>query len=458
MKKKNININRCFVIIASVIGIAFSILYPLYQIPDELTHIDMIYSERNLNIKFLEVNQGFSGTENIARHPKKTVNINKYFDLSKKIDYGFKFKIPKVLLIRHFPQFVGMLVGEILHLPVLFYITFCELTALFFYIFICNKALKKIPFKKDLFMMIMLLPVCCQQMASFSYDVMLNSFSFLYIASIFECVFCKDKVINKDFYKLFLMLFVIFICKIPYVLLAFLIFIIPRSKVEINIFGKKIYGEDIKIRYFIIFGLFLILLLFPFRDKLLKISIFRIFLASLKNFTGTIFLYYRTFKIFVCGYFETIVGNLGWFDVKVSIVFEVFVYLSLFILTFNITKKEYENNKYNFKQLLIIFIVIICLSYVIILAMFEWTLFCTHIPNYEKLSIDEYANYISILPYIGGVQGRYFIPIIPLILIPMKNDKLKKITNKINPLYYQLVYYIVLFVYLSFILLNRYWI
>ena len=458
MKIKNFAINKVFIIIASIIGISFSILYPLYQIPDELTHIDMIYSERNLNIKFLDVNEGFSGTENIARHPKKTVNINKYFDLTKNIDYGIKLKVPKLLLIRHFPQFVGMLVGEALHLPVLMYITLCEFFALFFYIIICNIALKKMPFKKELFMMIMLLPVCCQQMASFSYDVMLNSFSFLFIASVFENAFIKDKVTNKDFIKMFLMIFVIFICKMPYALLLFLIFIIPLKKIELTFFNKKISGEKFNIKYLIFAFVILILLFFLFYEKLVKLSIFRILLASLKNLPGTLKLYYRTIKLFGIGYFETIVGNLGWFDVKVSAFFEIFVYISLFIFTFNENKEEFKKNNFSLKQLLIIFFVVLALIYLIILAMFEWTLFCTNIPNYDKLSIIEYQNYINILPFIGGVQGRYFIPIVPLILIPIKSKKLNNITNNVNSFLYQILYYCILFIYLFFVLFNRYWI
>ena len=97
-KFKNTSINKIFIICASVIGITFSILYPLYQIPDELTHINMIYSERNLNINFINVNQNYGATEDIATHPEKTINYNKYFDLSKKIDYGFKFKIPSITI------------------------------------------------------------------------------------------------------------------------------------------------------------------------------------------------------------------------------------------------------------------------------------------------------------------------------------------------------------------------
>ena len=82
-KIKNIDINKLFIIIASILGITFSILFPLYQTPDELTHIDMIYGERNIKASFLEINEGYSGTENIMNNENQKVNLKEYFDFTK---------------------------------------------------------------------------------------------------------------------------------------------------------------------------------------------------------------------------------------------------------------------------------------------------------------------------------------------------------------------------------------
>lgn len=90
--------------------------------------------------------------------------------------------------------------------------------------------------------------------------------------------------------------------------------------------------------------------------------------------------------------------------------------------------------------------------------MFEWTLYCTKIPGYKTFNISEIGDYITKLPYIGGVQGRYFIPVLPLILLPLNSVKITNKLVKINPIVYQIIYYIIVFVYLVIILLNRYWI
>lgn len=452
-KIKNIDINKLFIIIASILGITFSILFPLYQTPDELTHIDMIYEERNIKASFLEINEGYSGTENIMNNENQKVNLKEYFDFTKKINLKTSFVLPKITIIRHFPQWIGMIIGEQLHLPIFFYFTLCELMALTFYIIICNKALKKMPEKKELMMLIMLLPVCCQQMSSFSYDVMLNSCSFLFIATIFELKSNNRYLRTMDFFKLIGLLIIIGICKIPYVFLGFLCLILFDTS-QIKLLKKRqkiilVLTTIILIVIFMIIGYHI----------LIKYNIGRLLISSLINPINTIKLYYRTLAHFIIGYFESIVGNLGWFDVKVSRVFVVLVYLFMIILTiFDLNNKNNQQNKLIIKNKdkIIILITALALVYLIILSMFNWTLFLEGITNYNNLSLSEYARYLKTMKAIVGVQGRYFIPIIPLILIPVKRKKNKNL--KINLNIIMIIYFIIMCIYYIYILLNRYWI
>lgn len=468
-KFKNMTINKIFIFLASIIGITFSVCFPLTQIPDEITHINMIYEERNLDIKFSDINNDYSGFDDISKNENNIVQKSKYFNLSKKIDIGIKLTIPKISIIRHFPQYIGMLIGELLHLPVFFYLTLCELFALAFYIFVCNIALKKMPFKKSLMMFIMLLPVCSQQMSSFSYDVVLNSVCFLFIAYIMDLKFKKDKILIKDILILLLCLSIIFICKMPYVLLALLVFVLPFSKFEFKTKKINITYDNIKkvlkkykIICFIVSLIFLAVSGIIAYKVLLKMSIGRILIASLLNFKDTLLLFKRSISIFLPYYLETIVGNLGIFNVNTSSIFEFFVYISLFIITFfnyKIVKNKIliENIKFSKRDNLIIYCIVILFIYIIILSMFEWTMYCTKIPNYHNLTVSQLGDYIRKLPYIGGVQGRYFIPIIPLILIPLNSSKITEKLLKLNPFIYQIVYYFIFYIYLTIVLLNRYW-
>lgn len=453
-KIKALNINILFIVIASIIGTTFSILFPLYQTPDELTHINMIYDERNLNINFHDVNDEYTGSNNLIKNENKKVEKENYFDLNKKIHVSQKFKIPKITIVRHFPQWIGMLIGEIFHLPTFFYITLCELIAMFFYIFICNRALKIVPVKKHLMMFIMLLPICCQQMSSFSYDVVLNSFCFLFIAYVFylknECVPIKI----KEIIILLFILIIIGICKIPYLILGFLCLIL-LNKQKINLLSKKK-----KIILVITILLFFILLIVIGCKILLKYNIGRLLISSIDHPIDTIKLFYRTIKSFIFGYFESIVGNLGWYDVKVSRIFVLLTYILMFILTiFNFESEEQTESvkelklAKNDKFIIGLFsIILICL---IILSMFNWTLYLEKIPNYNNLSLEEYSYYLKNMKVIVGVQGRYFIPVIPLLLITLKTWNIKNTEICSNIIL--LCYYIIFYIYYVYILLNRYW-
>lgn len=467
---KKININKFFVTFTIIVGFILSIIIPLYMIPDETTHINMIYEERNLNYKFNEISEYYRGSEYLMGFEDARVEKKDYFDLSKKINVKKVFSIPKVSIIRHLPQALGMMIGEILHLPVFFYLMIMEICALLFYTFICNKALKKMPFKKSTLMVIMLLPICLQQMASVSYDVMLLSISFLYIASIFELKFTKEKITLKDILLLFLYLIIITICKLPYGALGLLMFILPLSKFEIELFGLKINGKKIKehiYKHKIMSTVSCIIVLsiaviFAYR-YLISINSGRVLIASISHPFNTAILLARTVKHYFLFYVDTIVGKFGIFNVTTNKIIDLLIIICVFVISmfnYKVTdnKIEVENNKFSKKDLFIIFMTLMILVYFIILAMFEWTLFARGINCYNDMSINEATYYIKQLKLIGGVQGRYFVPILPLLLVPLGNKKIYEKTLKLNPILFQTIYYCLLGLYMIIFLLFRYWI
>lgn len=465
-KYKNVNINVAFTIFASVIGIITSILIPLYQVPDEYTHINMTYDERNVNTKFEEVVHKKTGAENVLTHADKKIILNKYFDLSNIISINNSINIPKITIIKHLPQAIGMVFCEIFKLPVFVYVTLVELFALAFYILICNIALKKMPIKKHLMMFIMLLPVAIQQMASFSYDVVLNSFSFLFISYILELKYKNEIITNKILIKILLIILVIAICKVPYALLLILILLLPIDNYRLSFFKYEVSYKKLKekiskhkIISVSIIGIVISIFFICIIKFMLKIDIGRIFLASITHPYLTIKLYAKTLKIFFPFYLDTISGNLGWFDTKFPFIFQFYVYITMFVLVFiNYDNKKYNNEFLSLKDKVLMIFTFLLMFYIIILSMFEWTLKCSNVVGYDKLSVSEYAKYMNILPYIGGVQGRYFIPILPLILIVFNSKKISNIVNNINPILYQILYYFILLVVMTLVLLLRFWI
>ena len=96
--------------------------------------------------------------------------------------------------------------------------------------------------------------------------------------------------------------------------------------------------------------------------------------------------------------------------------------------------------------------------FLIVISMFCWSTFIMNYSNIDKCSVKELASIMKTIPIISGIQSRYFVPILPLLLVPIYNDKLTKIISKFNIFLYIIFYYFIIFIYLFIIILFRYWI
>ena len=445
MKKKKIYL--IFIILSLVFGIMFSILIPLYQVPDEETHINSIYSFLGEEKNFLSETEYYGDTSRITNNYQEKVNLEKYFDFSKKINVLEEVKFVDFHIVRYLPQTIGIIISEIFNFPIVVSITLSEILAVLFYTTICLIALKKMPIKKEILMMIMLLPMSVQQMGSFSYDMILNAFSFLFIAYILHLKLEKEKIKNIDLIKLIMMIGIIAIVKIPYILLGLLIFTLPREKIFfLSKFKKK------KINW-LLFMLITLLFGIVFYKYLITISYVKVILAFVLNPVGGVKLILRTILHSIKFYITTLLGNFGWFDVPVFNGFYVFIIFSILFVSL---LSNYDKKIFNQKEKLFILIFAIIFFFIIMISMFDWTLYYNGI-NTSNFTILDYTNYISSLKYILGVQGRYLIPIVPLLLILINFDINIKNKSKILMLY-QYLYYVVIFVYMFIVILNRYWI
>ena len=453
------NVNKSFIIIAFIFGVVSSIFIPLYQVPDELTHMNLIYQDRNVSQRFEYFLDKPTGAEDIIGNYDNKVNLKNYFNLSHRVKVDNVFSIPKITILRHFPQYIGMIIGELLNLPIFIYTTICELFALIFYIIICSIALRKIPFKKHIMMFIMLLPISMQQMASFSYDCILNAFCFLFISYILELRYTKEKISLKDIFLLLLILMIVAICKLPYIMIGGLFFILPLNKLSVgsitvgNMMKKISSHKKIYIPLLTLLGFSIILGVFYLFSQ---IDIGRLLIASVENPYQTLALYNRTIRCLFDVYLEQLVGCLGWFDTHLPKLFIVYVYFVGFVLFFYDSDPENSSKyKLNLKERIIFYSIFLSIFYMIFLSMISWTLYSSGVKDIELLGINDYKNYIKSISFIGGIQGRYFISILPLVLIPSFIKK-SKLTFNIN--LFLLIYYIVMFIVFTITILCRYWI
>jgi len=126
------------------------------------------------------------------------------------------------------PQILGGLIGYLLNVNQVTFFLLCGLANLLFYALVSAYAVKITPVGKRIFFLIALLPVAVKSAASFSYDAFINAFVFLFIALVLKIRFSQS-IDRWDVVRLGVVLAVLAPCKVIYGLVGLLIFIIPRK-------------------------------------------------------------------------------------------------------------------------------------------------------------------------------------------------------------------------------------
>lgn len=139
---------------------------------------------------------------------------------ARSVDFGF---------IGYLFPAIGIALGRILRLGMYPMLYLGRLMNLLFYALCIYGTIRLVPFKKWLFALLSLTPMAMQFVCSFSYDTPLLGLSFLTIAWLFKLVYQKDALTWRDWAVTFVLAFVLIPCKFsicPFIpLLA-----IPASK------------------------------------------------------------------------------------------------------------------------------------------------------------------------------------------------------------------------------------
>ena len=322
-KKIKLNIYIFFVIAASVFGLMMSLIIPVSQVPDEYTHFELMLRAYGAEKMYGEdLNEFFrpSGLDSFNSGDIRPVDGNAYMDNGMKsyseglFGYGFK---PGITAVRFIPQ------------------------AVIFYILICLIALKKMPFKKEVLMFIMLMPMAMQEAGSFSPDVTVNALSFLITAMIFDFKTREKKVGWKEMIIFALMTGVVLVAKEIYILVAFGIFIVPLDRFSLMI-GKKFdlaqFIKKYKILFIVILAAIAVTLGILCRD----FRYVKILYASVLQPGRSYLLFKNTLLGYKDFYLQTMVGSFGWLDSGVSYTFVTIFFMMLFYVNLFQSKKSIE--------------------------------------------------------------------------------------------------------------------
>lgn len=425
------SVPKVFLFFAISWGVLMVFLTPVFMIPDEPNHFYRAYQISEL--KFIpEVNDnrlgGILPHSLLALQLKiwETNGINLRMDKNifyeclsislKPKEKAFIF-FPNTSLyspVSYIPQSIGISIGKAFTAPPLVLVYLGRLFNLALWILLIYLALIIIPTYKWLFLLLALLPMSISQSASLSADVMVNGLSFLLIAIIFNLAFTlKAKLGIKELIILVIIAVFLTLSKSIYFFLILLYFIIPVIKARTT-------------RSYIIYSIVLILCTFitltlssliisHLTHQITPIEIFygdhptvpkinpdKQIQFVLSDIWGFVKLVIRSFIWHRDMVTKSFIGILGWMNVLLYPKYYPFAIFVLIVAALLESKKEITINL--FQKLIML------ISFVGIIFIFSFTMY---------LSWTEVGGEM-----VTNLQGRYFIPIVPLLFALLYNRKL----------------------------------
>ncbi len=406
-----------FALIAIFLGMNFIFILPQYNVPDEASHFIKAY---------MVVNK--VPTEN--EHQITAVAILPYELLYASNPYtrnimSPEFKVAAKSVIDDFNirynssnETFGIGIGNVTNLPNFCYygtalvIKVCQLLSapvilsfllsrfLNFAIFIIAMyhIIKNVKYFKKSFLVVGLLPITIQQAAGVDQDSLTNTIIFFSIYYTFKLAFSEKKVNIKDFIVCSILSIMLSYCKLAYFPILLLLFLIPRKNFDNNK------------RKFLFIGAILILN-FAFTAKNV-LNIYSTYTGEelysvsyiIHNPVKTVDIILRTvLERLDLDFVGGLVTGFGWSTQWAKGLFRYTLTIIFTLLYLTANKKEAEKKVLNIKSRLILLFVAIMIFGIIYASLLTS---CTGITS----------------PIIQGLQSRYFIPVVLLVVISITNN------------------------------------
>ncbi len=310
--------------------------------------------------------------------------------------------------IPHIPQAAGIFLGRRLGLPPLALLYIGRIFNLLAWTAMIFLAIRRLPTFKWVFFFLALSPMSLYQASSLSYDAFTNGTTFLLIATLLKHAFARDsRISNWQILELALIGALASLAKTIYFPLVLLYFWIPVARLG----SRWRYISA----FLIVFAVSLGVDLYLNMPRGLSAHVAKGTAGAASAGGGvTIFhqawdfllLVGKTFKVYHPFYLETYIGRLGWLDTGLPYGLRLFYLLGLLVLARLDFRPEIHFGLWRkFLSLTVFLGIFLPLFFVFWLT---WT------PAGSG--------------QIEGIQGRYFIPIVPLLFLLLYNDR-KKVSN-----------------------------
>ena len=416
--KKNIELEKLFLLIIIPIGLAFLFLQPPNFKPDEPHHLFRSY-DIGINGNLMpekdekKISKIQIPVEVAQMHGNNINNLEKLNEnLWVKIDYDNLITVASTAAssspVAYVFSSIGLKLAKTFDMSWFMGYYLARLLNFVFTIIVSYYAIKITPIGKLIFFIFLLNPMFIHQATAISSDVLLNTLSVFLISYILNLKYIKETVKYKDCIFLISIITIISLIKIPYIFLLFTLLLIPKKKME-----KKKF-------MFLVLGILLFLILL-FQSQFSNYSNEDIYIIpavnALKQFKYILLnpLYYIKvlFETFMNNsefYLASFAGKyLAWVDVESHSIAPIIYIILLSSAAFIQHKEDYNDILNKREKILLIAIFSISILGLLTGIYISWT------PVQNNI--------------INGVQGRYFIPIAMLGLLALQPRKKLCVNN-----------------------------
>ncbi len=448
---------RAFFIVAMVIGIAMSFLISPWQIPDEDNHLTHIAGSLQLIDGVNKITESLGMDRGrVEYNVYEKVDVEQWLSaMTKTPSYEREEMLPHGIshyALYYIPAMIGMLIAIFLHLPTFWILQLGELFSLFFYVFVCSASLKRCPFKKGVMAIFMLAPMMMQSGSSFSYDALAIPLMFWIICDVLYLTYDKEEITLKDILWLILPWAWLTFIKIPYTFIVFLGLMLPLKKFHIKLGKLEINELFIRKYRWIALAIVVVLsgiILFVLRDN----RWIQVIYGVIIEFPRTIYLLYRTLVNFTDDLLISSVGNFGWLSAPVSLVFAILFYVGLVAIT--LTGKDGSKKRLSRWDRGVVLVTFLLLTLMTVFSMVDHMILTTWYGGDTNMVQYNIREELYRIDFVGGLQGRYFMPFLSLFFLQFGSFEKLSERNTKNAVR---VFIIVTYVYVGYILLNRFWI
>ena len=436
IKEKKFSYHKAYPFIGLFLGVVYCINLPVYTVPDEPAHLWKAYHMSN-QILGVEDYEGDDKLYLMMRQEDDDFAVKaEDYTLSEFSEYWKEtnathseemVKTPKTVMhIESYPYIassVGITLGRLLHLSALKTFLLGRIFNLFLFVFIVTLAMWLLPYGQPILFTVALLPMTIQEGMSYAYDSWVIAHSFLMFAlflSLQKDVASKEK--TKSFWIRLAVLTVVsllfvtikshgYILMCTMVAFVYLQLFFERTKVEKEIgFCLRLSYIGVLCGGILALALgFLVPDLFPYTTKTLEWSQTPGYtLGYLLHFPKeTIHVIYNTVKNQFDYYHRTMIGDLmGWLEISLNPLVILGFDLALIVASM---KEKGKSLTDGFLKRLFFWIVLFTFAVINAGMLISWSPIEVH--------------------QVVGLQGRYFLPILPLALYLLETDHVEISTD-----------------------------